>query len=224
MVMRLLRVHIMTSDDTKWVQRMLVEKQLDGPVLELGVGYGGETCRELIEAAGLRYFGTDVEKTPAVDFVADFERSEDMNVFSSAAPFGAALVLNVLEHTFDPIRTLDNVISLLKPGGKCAVLTPSIWPLHNYPMDAWRILPNLYEEYARRRGLTLDRRFFDYVGQGPIEQFRSADGNYSFPPPCGDKTRLLWSRVVHRLFNTFGRAIFHPSHVAVGALFQTPTA
>jgi SAM-dependent methyltransferase len=214
----------MTDNDTKWIQRMLAENVLDGPVLELGVGYGGNTCREIIEAAGLRYFGTDLEKTPAVDFAADFERPEDMPTFSREAPFGSVLVLNVLEHTFDPIRILDNAISLLKPGGKCAVLTPSIWPLHNYPMDTWRILPNLYEEYARRRGLTLDKRFFDYAGHGVVDSFRAADGNYSYPPPCSHKTRLLWSRAIHKLFNTFGRAMLHPSHVAVGALLQKPAA
>ena len=170
---------------------MLAEEVLEGTVLELGVGYGGNTCRDIIEAAGLRYFGTDLEKTPAVDFVADFERPEDMKAFSPEAPFGSVLVLNVLEHTFDPIRILDNVISILKPGGKCAVLTPSIWPLHNYPMDTWRVLPNFYEEYARRRGLALDKRFFDYAGHGAVDSFRSTDGNYSYPPPCSHKTRLF---------------------------------
>jgi SAM-dependent methyltransferase len=214
----------MTNDDTKWIQRLLSENILESPVLELGVGYGGNTCREIIEAAGLRYFGTDLEKTPAVDFVADFDRPEDMKAFSPTAPFGSVLVLNVLEHTFDPIRILDNAISLLKPGGKCAVLTPSIWPLHNYPMDTWRILPNFYEEYARRRGLTLDKRFFDYAGQGAVERFRGPDGNYTFPPPCSDKARFHWSRLIHRLFNTFGRAMLHASHVEVGALLQKPVA
>ena len=123
----------MTIDDLNWIRKLLAEKKLEEPALELGVGYGGATCRELIESAGLRYFGTDLEKTPAVDFVADFERSEDMDVFSLTAPFGCVLVLNVLEHTFDPLRVLDNAVSLLKPGGRCAIVTPSIWPLHNYP-------------------------------------------------------------------------------------------
>jgi SAM-dependent methyltransferase len=214
----------MTEDDTIWIQRMLAERVLAGPVLELGVGYGGNTCRSLIESAGMGYFGTDLQKTPAVHFAADFERPEDLQVFSAEAPFGSVLVLNVLEHTFDPIRILDNAISLLKPGGKCAVLTPSIWPLHNFPMDTWRILPNFYEEYARRRGLALDRRFFDYLGKGAVEAFRDSAGNYAYPPPCSGKIRLLWSRVVHKLFKTCGSAMFHPSHVAVGALLQKPAA
>jgi SAM-dependent methyltransferase len=212
----------MTPDDLIWIRKLLAEKKLEGPVLELGVGYGGATCRELIEGAGLRYFGTDLEKTPAVDFVADFERAGDMDVFSSAAPFGSVLVLNVLEHTFDPLRVLDNAVSLLKPGGRCAIVTPSIWPLHNYPMDTWRILPNLYEEYARRKGLLLDRGSFEYVGKGAVEKFRDGSGNYQYPPQCGNAARLLWSRAVHKLLNTFGKGMFFPSHVAVGALLQKP--
>ena len=214
----------MTTNDIRWIQRLLANRMLDGPVLELGVGYGGGTCREIISSAGLRYFGTDLEKTPAVDFVADFERPEDLKPFSHEVPFGSVLILNVLEHTFDPIRILDNAVSLLKAGGKCAVLTPSIWPLHNYPMDTWRILPDFYVEYARRRKLTLHTKFFDYVGQGPVNGFREAGGNYSYPPSCSNKPRLLWSRAIHKLFNTCGRGMFHPSHIAVGALLEKPVA
>lgn len=212
----------MTINDSIWMQHVLREKALEGPVLELGVGYGGATSRRLIEAANLRYYGTDLEKTPVVDFAANFERREDMDVFSSVAPFGTVLILNVLEHTFDPIRVLDHAFSLLYPGGKCAVLTPSIWPLHNYPMDAWRILPNFYEEYSRRRGYTLERKFFQYAGVGAVDDFRAKDGSYEYPPPCSGKFRLLYSRIVHKLFKTCGRAMFHASHVAIGAIIQKP--
>lgn len=213
----------MTDDDRNWIERLLAANLLEGPVLELGAGYGGQTSRKTIELAGLRYFGTDLEKGPVVDFIANFEQPEDMESFSSVAPFGSVLILNVLEHTFDPIRILDNAISLLKPGGRCAVLTPSIWPLHNYPMDAWRILPNFCEEYARRRGLILDKRFFEYPGYGSVELFRDGAGRYSYPPPCANKVRLHWSRFIHKLFNTSGRAMFHPSHVAVAVLFEKPS-
>jgi len=50
--------------------------------------------RELLEAAGLCCFGTDLEKTPTMDFVADFEQPQDLSAFSPGAPFGSALVLN----------------------------------------------------------------------------------------------------------------------------------
>jgi SAM-dependent methyltransferase len=212
----------MTENDKIWMRRILAAKAIKGPVLELGVGYGGDTCRSLIEKEGMSYLGTDLTETPAVDFVADFERAEDMRVFTAAPTFGTVLILNVLEHTFDPIRVLDNAISLLEPAGKCAVLTPSVWPLHNYPMDAWRILPNFYDEYARRRGLTMDDRFFEFPGHGSVESLRDTEGNYHFPAPGQTAGRYLWSRIIHKVFNTCGRAMAHPSYIVVGALFQKP--
>jgi SAM-dependent methyltransferase len=212
----------MTDNDKEWIQTLLKEQGLMGPVLEMGTGYGGGTCRELIVAAQLPYFGTDLEKTPTVDFVADFDRAEDMKVFASTDLFGTILILNVLEHTFDPIRILDNAITLLKPGGNCVIITPSIWPLHNFPIDTWRPLPNFYEEYAQRRRLKLNPSHFDFVGHGPIHQFKDAAGNYSYPPPSTDRFHSFWSRGIHKIFNTFGRAMFHPSHVAVGAILQKP--
>jgi SAM-dependent methyltransferase len=212
----------MTQADSEWMKNLLEKKVLDGPVLELGTGYGGGTSREMVLAADLVYFGTDIEKTPTVDFVADFDRLEDLQVFSAVGSFGAVLILNVLEHTFNPIQILDNAISLLKPGGSCVINTPTLWPLHNYPIDTWRPLPNFYEEYARRRQLILNRSYFDYVGIGSIEQFKDVNGNYSYPPPSTRNLHSLWSRGIHKLFNTFGRAMFHPSHVAIGVILQKP--
>src|SRR6476661_8322682 len=105
----------MTNDDLKWIAKLLGQRVLQGPVLELGVGYGGGTSKEAIANAGLEYVGTDLEATPAVDVVADFERAEDMAKFAERGPFGAVLILNVLEHTFEPLRIMDNALSLVRP-------------------------------------------------------------------------------------------------------------
>jgi SAM-dependent methyltransferase len=208
----------MVPADLEYVERLLRANAINGPVLELGTGYGGATCRDIIEANGLAYFGTDLEKGSSVDVAANFERSEQMAAFSHIAPFGAVLILNVLEHTFDPIVVLDNARSLLKPGGSLVVLTPAVWPLHNFPMDTWRILPNFYEEYARRRRMRLVDPHFEYIGFGPVSQFRDDENLYAFPPPAQKAWRLWYGRVLHKALNTFGRAMFHPSHVAVAAV------
>lgn len=161
----------MLSQDLAWVQRLIDKQTISGPVLELGAGYGGATAKSLLEKAGLAYYGTDIHK-PAdgggVDFVADFEDSAQMSVFTKLAPFGTILILNVLEHTFEPVRILDNALSLLRPHGALAVLTPAIWPLHDWPMDSVRLLPNFYEEYGKRRGLELLADCFEYVGYGKV--------------------------------------------------------
>jgi len=98
------------------------------------------------------------------------------------------------------------------------VLTPAVWPLHSYPFDVWRILPDFYREYARRRGMRLDEDHFVFAGFGPVTAFSDMDGAPSFPPPAAGRWRLLFGRVVHKCFNTFGRSMFQPSHAAVGAV------
>jgi len=212
----------MVGVDLEYVERLIRSGVLSGPVLELGTGYDGQTCRQLVQASGLTYYGTDLQRGPQVDVVANFERAADLAVFNGIGPFGAILMLNVLEHTFDPLRVLDNAMTLLKPGGTLVVLTPAVWPLHSFPFDSCRLLPDFYREYASRRGMRLLNEHFEYVGFGKVDEFRDQQGNPSFPPPCSGSWRLLFSRAIHRCFNTFGRSMFQPSHVAVAVVLIAP--
>jgi SAM-dependent methyltransferase len=208
--------------DYEYVRRLIGAGLVTGPVLEIGIGYGIAGCRDLVTSHGFRYCGTDLRPGEGVDFVANFERAEDLTVFQPVAPFGSVLMLNVLEHTFDPIRVLDNARTLIRGGGTLVVLAPAIWSLHDFPLDAWRLLPNFYEEYARRRGLRLVDEYFEYVGFGAVKDFRNRESAYTFPPASQSRMGYWFGRVVHRALNTFGRAMFHPSHVAVGAVFVVP--
>jgi hypothetical protein len=207
----------MVGADLTYVERLIDANVLAGPVLELGAATGMGTCRELVSAAGISYFGTSLEPGDA-DFVADFERTEDVAAIKASTPVKTVLALNVLEHTFDPIRVLDNAAGLLQEGGSLVVITPAVWPLHNCPVDAWRVMPNFYEQYASRRGLRLLDDYFEYIGVGRVTDFRNADGSYAFPPPCRDSRRYWFGRAVHRTFNTFGRSMFQPSVLAIGAV------
>ena len=72
--------------------------------------------------------------------------------------------------------------------------------------------------------MRLLRERFDFVGFGPVDAFRDAGAAPSFPPPANAPWKMLLGRSVHKAFNTFGRAMFQPSHVAVGAvLIDGPT-
>jgi hypothetical protein len=207
----------MIEADRQYLQGLLSRGLLAGPVLELGAQTPDQSARDLIEGAGLGYVGTDIEGD--VDVVVDFSDAVAVSRrFATLPPFASALVFNVLEHTFDPIRVLDNVFGLLAVGGICVVLTPTVWPLHSFPIDCWRILPDFYQEYARRNGHELLQDTFEYVGKGPV--ITRPDAPASLPMPGRSRAHLLYSRVIHKIFNTAGRSMFMPSHVATAVAFR----
>lgn len=214
----------MIQNDLTFVQKLLNNCLITSPCLELGAGYGGETCRDLILENKIQYFGTDMELGENVDFLANFEDSPEQvrSVFASIGKFSTVLILNVLEHTFDPIRVLDNAIELLESGGICIIITPTVWPLHNYPYDCWRINPNFYEEYCRRRELNLLMDYFEYIGFCHVKDLIDSQNNYQYPKPWYFKTKTstLISRFIHQLFDTHGRSMFFPSHLSVGCVIQ----
>src|SRR6266404_5047393 len=119
----------MVEADVDFIRRCLRAKLIQSPCLELGVGYGGANNRRLIREAGIEYFGTDLVANEAVDLCVDFEdSSRDVEAALGHAKYGSVLALNVLEHTFEPIRVLDNIINLLRPSGTCVIITPTVWP------------------------------------------------------------------------------------------------
>ncbi|MFM6077879.1 MAG: hypothetical protein ACKPCI_05050, partial [Dolichospermum sp.] len=63
----------MIQNDLLFIEKLLQNRMITSPVLELGAGYGGETCRDLIIENKVQYFGTDMQPGVGVDFVANFE-------------------------------------------------------------------------------------------------------------------------------------------------------
>lgn len=210
----------MTLEDLIHIKRLLeTGAVIQGTVLELGAGYGGSTCQQLIEGAGLPYVTTDIHSGGGVDYVADFEDEKSLEVFGGRT-FGTVLILNVLEHAFEPIRVLDNAMRLIGPGGRIVTITPSMWPIHNYPIDCQRLLPDWYREYARRRpGVVLREDVFEYVGRGPIAKHAIGD-QLMLPNPWESKAFEIYSRAVHKLLNTSGRRQWAASHSAIAAVFE----
>jgi len=207
----------MIEADRKYLQALLQRGLLKSPLLELGAGIPEHSARSLVEDAGITYVGTDIQGS--VDVRADFSDAQAVRTaFASRPQFASALVFNVLEHAFDPIRVLDHVFEILGPGGICVVLTPSVWPLHSYPIDCWRILPDFYTEYARRNGHELLQDTFEYVGIGPV--VIGSDNSAVLPKPGRSRAHLLYSRIIHKLFGTTGRGMFMPSHVAIAAALR----
>lgn len=211
----------LTESDAGYIETLIKDGVLSGPVLELGAGYGGATCRELIANSGLEYYATDMVASEGVAYVADFSNPANIADVFGSNQFGCVLVLNVLEHTFSPITILDCALSLVRSGGKLVVITPAIWTLHNFPIDCYRLLPNWYEQFAVTRRCDLLPQYFNYVGYGRVNNYIDQDGNYQFPSPAADSKFKYWrSRVIQKIFNTYGRGMAFSSHVAIGAVYR----
>jgi SAM-dependent methyltransferase len=216
----------MTDNDLQYVKILIDRGVIQDRVLELGGGYGGATCEKAITSSGRTYFATDLSPAPGVNFVADFETGAGIDELLATGPFGSVLVLNVLEHTFNPIAILDNTVRSTRPGGTIIVVTPVVWPIHNYPVDCCRLLPDWYRRYARSRSLLLNEESFSYLtigGQPLVSKFRSHDGQDNFPRPAfGRESYRFYSRLIHKVFHTFGHGMFFHSHIAIGAVLTRP--
>ncbi len=220
----------MTAEDIKYFRACFDQGLVHSPLLEIGSRKNlGEThtfrdvARDLGVASTL---GTDLNVGPGVDVATDF--SVPTPAFRDQwqhGTFQTVVIFNVLEHTFDPITVLTNALHCVAPGGMLLTLTPSVWPIHSFPKDYTRLLPDWFETFAERNGLELDPRTFSWVsefGIHPVQQLRD-DTGLTLPSfhQLASPMKSFHSRVIHRLFNTFGRS-HQFTYCTLGAGFRKP--
>lgn len=212
----------MTDADVGYVKKVFDAGLIQSPCLEMGVGYEGFNCKALLQSAGMRYFGTDMIPGKDVDYVVDFEKPTESieKSFVDIGKFGSVIMVAVLEHALEPIKVLDNAFAILRSGGVCIVIAPAVWTIHNYPIDCYRFNPDFFEEYCKRRSLYLLRDYFEYVGFCKIDSMRNKSKTHVLPLPSQDKFKVFVSRIIHRLFDTYGREMFFPCHVGIGAAIK----
>lgn len=208
----------MNKNDLDYLGKCLAQGFIKSPCLEIGVCEDHDGA-QFLRQRGIEYFGADLRPGPNVDFSVNFGESfESINQVLQGRSFKTVLALNLLEHTFNPIDILDNIFRFLDVEGNCVITTPVVWPLHDYPVDCWRINPNFYEQYCQARSLDLVYDLFEYLAHGPV---RNGSHAYCLPAPA-EGWKHVYSRVVHKLFNTSGRGMFFPSHVSVGVVIRKP--
>jgi SAM-dependent methyltransferase len=79
----------------------------------------------------------DLVDTPIVDIVCN---AEEMPVDDCS--YDLVLCTQVLEHCTNPQRIVDECHRVLTPGGTLIVTVPSVYPVHGYPADNWRFMPD----------------------------------------------------------------------------------
>ncbi len=117
------------------------------PLVELGAraaeGQEGEAdMRPIFKAQ--RHFGCDIQPGTGVDLIEDIHRLS----FADDS-IGTVVALETLEHVADPIRAVEEMYRVLKPGGVLAISSLMFFPIHAHPWDYWRFTPEGFELLLR---------------------------------------------------------------------------
>lgn len=117
------------------------------PLVELGAraAEGQEGIADLRALFGAKeHIGCDIQEGPGVD------RIEDVHHLTFADDsVGTVICLETLEHVTDPIRAVQEMHRVLRPGGVLAISSLMFFPIHAHPWDFWRFTPEGFEMLLR---------------------------------------------------------------------------
>jgi SAM-dependent methyltransferase len=122
-------------------------------VLEVGSLNVNGNGKSFMASRGIDYLGIDIRTGPDVDVLCDITAPrEEIAHRLPLTSFDLVLCMNVLEHLFEPVRALDNMLEVLRPGGYLVVVTPAVWDLHDWPHDFFRLNPDFFRHWSSRNG------------------------------------------------------------------------
>jgi SAM-dependent methyltransferase len=116
---------------------------LGEPLVEMGArpAEGQEGIADVRPIFGAKeHIGCDIQPGPGVDRIEDIHKLtfEDGSI-------GSVIALETLEHVADPLRAMQEIHRVLKPGGVTAISSLMFFPIHAHPWDFWRFTPEGFE-------------------------------------------------------------------------------
>lgn len=113
------------------------------PLVEIGAraaeGQEGEAdLRGIFHAK--EHIGCDIQEGTGVDRIEDVH-----NLTFADNSVGTVICLETLEHVADPLRAVQEMHRVLRPGGLLAISSLMFFPIHAHPWDYWRFTPEGFE-------------------------------------------------------------------------------
>jgi len=119
---------------------------LPGAVLDVGGGRAASYA-PLLGDAKLTSVNIDAEMAPTV--IADLARRLPF----ADGSFDTVISFNTLEHLADDQLALDEIVRVLRPGGRAHVLVPFLYRVHGDPQDFHRHTAQGWNLMLRRAGV-----------------------------------------------------------------------
>jgi SAM-dependent methyltransferase len=179
-----------------WVAKVLSDLPAGSRLLDAGAG----ECQYKKHCSHLRYVAQDVAiydgkggfglhnsgwNFSQIDIVSDI-----IDIPESDASFDAVLCTEVLEHLPDPVRALDELARLLRPGGMLITTAP-FWSItHQAPFHfATGFNRYFYEHHYERLGfdiveMTPNGNYFECIGQ-EVRRVREMAQRFADDTPTG---------------------------------------
>lgn len=121
----------------------VLDRHLTGEVLDVG---GGQFVRTAIER-GFRFDGWTIVE-PRSDLLPSIDRTDVHLMVADGqdlpmpdATYDTALSIQVLEHVFEPIKMLEELYRVVRPGGVVIVMVPQTANVH--------LAPHHYQNFTR---------------------------------------------------------------------------
>ena len=163
------------------------------PIVEMGsrAAAGQEDIADVRGIFGAsEHIGCDLQPGRGVDRIEDIH-----HLTFPDASIGTVLAFETLEHVADPIRAVDEMYRVLRPGGVLAMSSLMFFPIHEHPSDYWRFTPQgfelLLQQFESRLVLSqgwalLPQGVFGVGVKGPYPDLTSVR------LPRTQNTALLW--------------------------------
>lgn len=140
--------HAMSKSIGKMVETLL---PLGSPARVLDVGCGRMPYRSLFEGRCAEYVGCDAY--PADESVV--KCPADAMTFPEGS-FDLVVAFQVLEHTDHPWRVVNDCFRVTRPGGRCLLTAPFLFPHHASPHDYFRFSHEGLASLATDAGYVID--------------------------------------------------------------------